>query len=259
MFKEMFILQNKLNDFTNGKNWILNITEKGKIINWERAIVLEIAELIESMPWKHWKSINQEPDFLNIRIELVDIWHFLMSTIISSYKICESKKINNNIYKYSNREILDNINYDYIENLFNKKFTNIYIPKKWNLKEHQNINEYINVFDRLMMKTLELQEYKKTKNVPYILERIEEIIIFFIEACQTYELSKEELYKLYIGKNVLNQFRQDNGYKEGTYKKIWNGEEDNVLMTNVINETNLDDLSFDYLYLELNSIYTNIE
>ena len=29
---------------------------------------------------------------------------------------------------------------------------------------------------------------------------------------------------------MLNQFRQDHGYKEGTYKKTWNGKEDNVVM-----------------------------
>ncbi len=38
------------------------------------------------------------------------------------------------------------------------------------------------------------------------------------------------LYKSYVGKNVLNFFRQDNGYKDGTYIKIWEGHEDNVVL-----------------------------
>ena len=37
-----------------------------------------------------------------------------------------------------------------------------------------------------------------------------------------------DLYVGYIGKNVLNKFRQDNGYKDGTYEKMWDGQEDNV-------------------------------
>jgi hypothetical protein len=37
----------------------------------------------------------------------------------------------------------------------------------------------------------------------------------------------EELYRRYIGKNVLNFFRQDNGYKDGSYRKTWKGREDN--------------------------------
>ena len=37
---------------------------------------MEVAELIESTPWKHWKNINSDPDMNNIHVELVDIWHF---------------------------------------------------------------------------------------------------------------------------------------------------------------------------------------
>lgn len=36
-----------------------------------------------------------------------------------------------------------------------------------------------------------------------------------------------EWFKQYTGKNVLNVFRQDHGYKAGTYIKVWDGREDN--------------------------------
>lgn len=35
------------------------------------------------------------------------------------------------------------------------------------------------------------------------------------------------LFRQYLGKNVLNFFRQDNGYKDGNYRKLWAGREDN--------------------------------
>ncbi|MFT4769950.1 MAG: hypothetical protein ACI8RN_003104 [Glaciecola sp.] len=35
------------------------------------------------------------------------------------------------------------------------------------------------------------------------------------------------LYRQYLGKNVLNFFRQDHGYKDGSYRKLWDGREDN--------------------------------
>ena len=41
------------------------------------------------------------------------------------------------------------------------------------------------------------------------------------------QMSFEDLVRQYLGKNVLNFFRQDNGYKEGTYRKLWQGREDN--------------------------------
>lgn len=41
------------------------------------------------------------------------------------------------------------------------------------------------------------------------------------------QMSFDELYRQYLGKNVLNFFRQDNGYKDGSYRKLWAGREDN--------------------------------
>lgn len=48
------------------------------------------------------------------------------------------------------------------------------------------------------------------------------------------------LFKLYLGKNTLNAFRQQNGYNNGTYKKVWNGLEDNQVLLNILNNTELD-------------------
>ncbi|MFY9093562.1 deoxyuridinetriphosphatase, partial [Aliarcobacter butzleri] len=62
------------------------------------------------------------------------------------------------------------------------------------------------------------------------------------------------LQKLYIGKNCLNQFRQDNGYKEGTYIKVWNGNEDNVVMVDLLEK--MEDVSFDDLYSKLKEEYS---
>jgi len=41
------------------------------------------------------------------------------------------------------------------------------------------------------------------------------------------EMDFEQLYRTYVGKNVLNFFRQDHGYKDGSYIKTWHGREDN--------------------------------
>jgi len=43
-----------------------------------------------------------------------------------------------------------------------------------------------------------------------------------------------ELFKQYVGKNVLNRFRQDKGYKTGEYQKTWNGKEDNVHLSEIL-------------------------
>jgi dimeric dUTPase (all-alpha-NTP-PPase superfamily) len=45
----------------------------------------------------------------------------------------------------------------------------------------------------------------------------------------------DELFRQYVGKNTLNFFRQDHGYKDGSYIKIWHGEEDNEVLANLVN------------------------
>lgn len=46
----------------------------------------------------------------------------------------------------------------------------------------------------------------------------------------------DALYRSYVGKNVLNFFRQDHGYREGSYRKLWQGREDNVHLVEILAE-----------------------
>jgi dimeric dUTPase (all-alpha-NTP-PPase superfamily) len=57
----------------------------------------------------------------------------------------------------------------------------------------------------------------------------------FLHLKNACNLSFNGLYKLYMGKNILNEFRIQNGYKTGSYFKIWkNGREDNDAMMDII-------------------------
>ena len=44
----------------------------------------------------------------------------------------------------------------------------------------------------------------------------------------------DDLFAQYVSKNVLNFFRQDHGYKDGSYQKIWHGKEDNEHLVEVM-------------------------
>jgi len=44
----------------------------------------------------------------------------------------------------------------------------------------------------------------------------------------------DDLYRSYVGKNVLNFFRQDHGYRDGSYVKTWAGREDNEHLVDVL-------------------------
>jgi hypothetical protein len=51
-------------------------------------------------------------------------------------------------------------------------------------------------------------------------------------------MSLDELFEKYIGKNVLNRFRQAHGYKTGHYQKVWQGREDNEHLSELVGELN---------------------
>ena len=79
------------------------------------------------------------------------------------------------------------------------------------------------------------------------------LLFDFFELVRMSKLDIETLYRLYVGKNILNQFRQDHGYKEGSYIKVWNGEEDNVVMKRIWEESG--SLTPDALYAKLKGAY----
>ena len=72
-------------------------------------------------------------------------------------------------------------------------------------------------------------------------------------------LSFDELYERYIGKNVLNFFRQDHGYQDGTYHKVWGGREDNEYLVELVEDLNSSDPHFqDNLYAALAQRYETL-
>jgi dimeric dUTPase (all-alpha-NTP-PPase superfamily) len=72
------------------------------------------------------------------------------------------------------------------------------------------------------------------------------------------DMSFEQLYRGYVGKNVLNFFRQDHGYKDGSYRKHWHdGREDNEHLVEVVLSLDATKLEFkDELYVALKDRYS---
>lgn len=66
------------------------------------------------------------------------------------------------------------------------------------------------------------------------------VVLVFHDLMNSLSCDVEKLAKIYFAKNVLNQFRQKKGLKKGTYRKHWNGVEDNVVMLNLVESVDLD-------------------
>jgi len=71
--------------------------------------------------------------------------------------------------------------------------------------------------------------------------------------------TSNDIFKVYKMKNVLNKFRQNHNYKTGTYKKLWNGLEDNVYAQRVTKNIQYTNNFCDELYNELETIYSELD
>lgn len=220
IIQNMLILQQRLNDETNGIGWEGGYTREGKLIAWRRCIYMECAELIDSFAWKHWKNIAAPTNWDNVRIEIVDIWHFILSLILEEGKnrSFELARIAEEVCSVSGFD-------DFCKEAGSPEDADIYgILNDIELIIHKcsgfgfDLGELLSAYFVLSMKC---------------------------------GLNLDALHKTYIGKNVLNKFRQMHGYKDGSYKKTWGDAEDNE----VLNEILATKLEFSEIYEELERRY----
>ncbi|MGD2119264.1 MAG: dUTP diphosphatase [Chromatiales bacterium] len=160
---------------------------------WYRAIWIECAEMLDHYGWKWWK--HQQPDMPQVILEVVDIWHFMLSDLLENETDPQQLAAR-------------------IEVQFTQAGDLLELPM---------------AIEQLAQRTLE----HKSADVPA-----------FVALLQAVSLAPDDLYRQYIGKNVLNFFRQDHGYRDGSYIKLWNGREDNEYLVQSIAELDSDSSSF---------------
>ena len=77
--RELFRMQRALNERIGVQTYEMDDKQKTEwALNYCRAMTQEIAELTDSVPWKWWAKY-QEFDEQNARVEVVDLFHFLIS------------------------------------------------------------------------------------------------------------------------------------------------------------------------------------
>jgi dimeric dUTPase (all-alpha-NTP-PPase superfamily) len=79
MLDAMFDIQEQLNRRIGVDTSGMSEEEQTRwILNYARAMTQELAELTDSVPWKWWAKY-QKYDRQNARVEVVDLFHFLIS------------------------------------------------------------------------------------------------------------------------------------------------------------------------------------
>lgn len=150
-----------------------------------RAIWVECAEMLDHYGWKWWKK--QDADMSQVKLELVDIWHFGLSEMLRADQLSDEVAVQ-----------LGGVGTgDGDAETFRQAIESL-------------------AASSLRTRSFELEPFKV--------------------AMQTLPITYEELFSMYVGKNILNRFRQDNGYKTGEYRKLWSGREDNEHLVELLDE-----------------------
>ena len=186
--ENMLVMQDRMNSRVH-ENW------QAQDFEWYRAIWTECAELIEHYGYKWWKK--QEADMEQVRLEVIDIWHFGLSALFGNGKSIET-----------------------IAGEIEAELANF----------HASSLGVREATEALALHALDTRGFSPSR---------------FWQLMQASGLDFDALYGAYVGKNVLNFFRQDHGYKSGTYTKIWGGREDNEHLAELVLalDKNADDFS----------------
>ena len=126
------------------------------------------------------------------------------------------------------------------------------------LEQNQSIDDAAELIARDFENFMQAEDIRKSIECLALLTLTDQGAHFtFIAGIMKYlDMTFDELYEIYVGKNVLNMFRQDHGYKEGGYNKVWNGREDNEYLADIMKALDADSQSFqDDVYAALSQNY----
>jgi hypothetical protein len=126
-----------------------------------------------------------------------------------------------------------------------------YANKYLKLKPQGNFNAEV------LIDTLEeMLSLSVASNIDPKINNIRDITDLFFTAISQIDMGIGELYKRYVVKNQLNTFRQQHGYKDGSYIKLWDAVEDNVVAFKIMDEN--PSISPSGLYQKLELKYAQI-
>jgi len=202
-FNVIIEAQNTLNKKYSGEDWMEKIPKSHFLM----AALAEYGELLESSPrtgdtetgWKWWKPYL-ENDENNIKIEVVDILHFLTSALILTYEGVRQLSIDYNACSTAFSEE---------ENILDSEASS---------GPAFDLLTTISVF---MLTALSASREEALNTFMFVINAL----------CDYSGMDPSEIAELYMKKNELNHKRVDGGYMESedAYEKIdSDGNEDNV-------------------------------
>lgn len=203
MFTQIIKKQIELNE---------RITPDWRQKDWELAIITECAEAIESTPWKWWKG-GGVTDIDNLKVEAIDLLHFIIS--------------------YGLSHLYESENIDYVVKDFSGK-----LLEEWHMAERDvAINGSAPHTDTLKLFLGAVLSYHEPSPL-----RFSKASYWLFALMLDLGMDIHEVRAMYFAKNLLNEYRQERGYKDpnSNYPKVINGVEDNVRFMAIVKEVGAD-------------------
>ena len=195
-FHKLLTLQNATNTKISGENW-REMASRHVNIDFAMAAIDELHEFtVSAFVWKWWGK-SPELDAKNALMELVDILHFAISEdLVRSGAGPDDSPVSN-------------------------RMAVAYQESLTGYKLYQDLNTEEGSVGQIAFKTQLLKTAVKRMYICFANEK--EVIDWhsFWFSLLLIGGNFDTINKVYLGKACLNKFRQDHGYKLGTYKKSW--------------------------------------
>lgn len=205
MIREMVLNQIALNTKAYNEDWL----NKGRTQEFDYSLAAsqEIGEFVNSYGYEWWSGDKQ--DLGNCKMEIVDAVHFMLSqSVIDSQDADEA-----------------------IESIYRSLQMSVDLSV-------DNVNTLS--LAKMLMASLNLNSASEYVEAHGLLGLNAWALLFSL--AQSIDFDLRNLYTRYMAKALLNQFRQDKGYKAGTFKygyyavdrylKLWDGvNQDNYFLT----------------------------
>jgi hypothetical protein len=220
-FVAMMQIQDELNCSKN-VNWRLSQH------NYEDAMMIETAEMFDQMNWKWWKANPNPVDWNQVKLELIDVWHFALCRVMVQQGIDDGSLELVEIFIDHDFFVADHYDDDVNAGLIQEGDAPL-------IEQAVVLTSVRDLMQGIMQDNVEEAEgLTALRNLSYLYDVAGVMLAL--------GMTVDELYQLYIGKVELNRLRWANGYGT-TYIKTWFGKEDNIRLIELMNglDTNAPD------------------
>lgn len=217
---ELFQLQDYFQQKAMGQMDWWNVNEvKGKQVDYLIAMLGEVGEGIASLDFKWWSGLDTL-DQENFITELVDALHFELSNTMRLFYMVEEAALEEEaaedeickLFKWFGGAVSNSFGceQDHYDTFGDKD--RLDLIKEYIFQSLSN-DRYVRQISKFGIQ--DMVEFR------IFLDNMFNPLYYLFELANAYGVSFETMIMRYKLKNALNHVRKMNGYKEGTYKKMW--------------------------------------